>query len=256
MPCPADAPGLERQREREEERDRAGLEPLADADRAGDRDRHQQIHVGAQPPQRQPGLGKDRKESGGDTGSVEEAHEERNRLLAAQPFAAEGRAEVAGKESVAEEAARDRRAGEDGQEQPSPAQTVARATADLAVGPPRLGRETRPAHPFQDGGVGDPMRLGVDRHPAAQQVEAEPCFAADDRTELAPQCRDLLCAIHPCHAEAPRLCDGHCLAAPSPAFTVPGARETLIFPRTAPQARCGTDGAEESLCPPAARIPV
>ncbi len=231
VPCPADAPGLERQREREEKGHGAGLEPLPDGDRAGDGDGHQEIHVGAQPPQRQPGLRQDRDDSGRDTDGIEETGEERDRQLAAQSFAAEGRAEVAGEERVAEEAGSRRHAGEDGQEQASPPQALAGAAALFALGPPGFGHEPRPAHPIQNGGVGDPSCLRVDRHPAAQQVEAQPRLAADDRPELAPQRSDLLGTIQAGDAEGPRLFDGHLVAAPSPPVTVGDRRESSILPR-------------------------
>ena len=53
---PAHAPGLEGERDGEEEGDGRRLEPLADRDRADHGDRHQQVHVRAEAPCREPCL--------------------------------------------------------------------------------------------------------------------------------------------------------------------------------------------------------
>ena len=54
------APGLQQERQSEEERDDGRLEPLADPHRSQHGDEHQEIHVGAQTARRVPRLGSDR----------------------------------------------------------------------------------------------------------------------------------------------------------------------------------------------------
>ena len=178
--------------------------------------------------------------------AVEETRDERHRLLAAQPFAAERRADVAGEERVGEEAGGGRRAGEDGQEQAPPSQAVAAAVAAVtALDLPGLGREARLAHRVEDGRVGNLKPVCVDGHPAAQQVEAEPCLAADDRSELATQRGDLLRAVHSGDAERPRPLRAHSrppqrLPARFPLLGAQVAPEKWILPLTArPAARTG-----------------
>ena len=155
-------------------------------------------------------LGSDRDESGGDSDGVEKTRDDRNRLLAAQTFTAERRADVAGEERVGEEAGGGRRAGEDGQDQAPPSQTVAAAVAGVtALDLPGLGREARLAHRGKDGRVWNLKPVGVDGHPAAQQVEAEACLAADDRSELSTQGGNFLRAVHSSDAERPRRLRAH-----------------------------------------------
>ena len=74
------APGLQDQGEREEE-GHGAFEPLADGDRSQNGDDHEQVHVGAQTAQREPGLQQDGPYPGEDGDAVQDPGHEGNGVL-------------------------------------------------------------------------------------------------------------------------------------------------------------------------------
>ena len=71
---PGHAPGFQRKREGEQERNRRGFEPLPDQQRAGYGHAHQQVHVGPKMAQGQPHLGSQRSQPAQYGQQIENGH--------------------------------------------------------------------------------------------------------------------------------------------------------------------------------------
>ena len=207
-PRPADAPGLEREREREQEGHGRRLEPLADHDGAADGDRHQQVHVGPEPPKGQPCLGCHGDEPGEHGNGVDQSGGQRDRVPAAHALTPERRTEAACQGGVKQESGDGRGTGDDGRRGGAAAADGRCCRRRLR---PARARPPRPA--FRDRGddrrVGNGLHVRRDGHPAAQEIEAEPRFAADDRTDLPAKRRDLFGTVHAGDAKRARLLRGH-----------------------------------------------
>ena len=144
--CPADAPALERERQGEEKGDRRGLEPFTDADRARDRDHHQEVDVWSQAPGGVPRLHQHIANPEGDRECVGDDLGQRHGLSAV-PEQPERFREPARKPGVQHETDQHRETAEGGQ--PDLQAPMARVTAILV--PSRLPAAGAHAGAF-DGG--------------------------------------------------------------------------------------------------------
>ena len=165
---PPHAPTLKIEGEREEEGDRRGLKKLAEADGARDGHHHEQVHVGAKPPRRGPGLGRDKPDAKKNRDGEDPCFRHGHRRLA-MPRKESERATHSGLDDMVEESRRPEAAAQHGE------QLLARQMGGLVFrrvfGVPRFGAHAGACDQLRDFVVRQLPGTVEDRHPSVDDVE-------------------------------------------------------------------------------------
>lgn len=200
-PRATDAPGFERERNREEKRHRRRLEPLPDPGGPCDGDRHEQVHIGPEALGGEPRLGQDVPRTGEDPQGIQTLRDERHLVGRAQAFGTQRRSPSSRHPHMEQQATQAENAARPGQDCTPAALPASGFLADRPLGTVHLGPQPRAGHCLEDCFNADRKGTRGNPHRAVQKIEGEPVFTAYDRADRAFEGGDLLGAVHAVDSE-------------------------------------------------------
>ena len=173
-----------------------GLKPFADNDGANDGNRHEQVHIWPEAPEREPCLRNDVPTLAKGRGSVDEPNQDGNLMRNASTFRAQDTGEATGQPELRQETEQDEKAAARGQGQPPMALPPGRTPqCNLAIVSQQFCPHPGGVDPCQHFRQGNAICSGDGEAPA-QEIESQVVVTANERRDLPSEERDLFGAIH------------------------------------------------------------